>query len=62
MPSLVLDFGVAMLPAGAIDSPLGPVQAVHIYVGSKAVWQEITDSAPQFDEMPPPDRFGEFFL
>ena len=62
VPSLVLDFGVAMLPAGAIDSPLGPVQAVHIYVGSKAVWQEITDSAPQFDEMPPPDRFGEFFL
>jgi hypothetical protein len=60
--TLLSDFGIAMLPAGAIDTPLDGVQAVHIYVGSKAVWQEITDSAPQFAEMPPPDRFGEFFL
>ncbi len=25
----------------------------HIYVGSKAAWHQITDSFPQFDELPP---------
>jgi hypothetical protein len=62
VPTVAADFGIALLPAGAIDAPPGAAQAVHIYVGSKAAWAEITDSAPQFDEMPPPDRFGEFFL
>jgi hypothetical protein len=62
VPTVVPDFGIALLPAGAIDTPLKPSQAVHIYVGSKAAWQDITDLAPQFDEMPPPDRFAEFFL
>ena len=45
----------AMLPAGAID-PGGtepPPQAVHLYVGSKAPWYEITDAWPQFAELPP---------
>jgi hypothetical protein len=62
VPTVVPDFGLALLPAGAIDTLLRALPAVHIYVGSKAEWQDITDSAPQFDEMPPPDRFGEFFL
>ncbi len=62
VPTVVPDFGLALLPAGAIDTPLAPLPGVHIYVGSKAAWHEITDSAPQFDEMPPADRFGEFFL
>jgi hypothetical protein len=62
VPTVVPDFGLVLLPAGTIDTPLEPLPAVHIYVGSKAKWHEITDSAPQFDEMPPPDRFGEFFF
>jgi hypothetical protein len=61
-PTMVPDFGIALLPAGAIDTPLKPLQAVHIYVGSKAAWQDITDAAAQFEEMPPADRFAEFFL
>jgi hypothetical protein len=51
----------AMLPAGAIDSPLPPLPAVHLYVGSKAPWYEIVDSGPQFEELPPPDRLTEVF-
>jgi hypothetical protein len=45
-----------MLPAGAIDTPLPPLPAVHLYVGSKAPWYEITDSWPQFEELPPPEQ------
>ena len=49
------------LPAGAIDTPLPPLPAVHLYVGSKAPWYDIVDSWPQFAELPPPERFTEFF-
>jgi hypothetical protein len=61
-PTVSPDVGLALIPAGSIDTPLGPLPGVHIYVASKARWHEITDSAPQFAEMPPPDRFGEFFM
>ena len=49
----------AMLPAGAIDTPLPPLPAVHVYVGPKAPWYEIVDSWPQFEELPPPERLTE---
>jgi hypothetical protein len=51
----------AMLPAGAIDSPLPALPAVHLYVGSKAPWYDIADAWPQFEELPPPERLTEFF-
>jgi hypothetical protein len=51
--------GSAMLPAGAIDTQLEPLPAVHLYVGSKAAWYEITGNGPQFAELPPPERFAE---
>jgi hypothetical protein len=50
-----------MLPAGAIDSALHKLPAVHLYVDSKAAWCEIGDADPQFAELPPPERFAEFF-
>lgn len=62
VPTVVPDFGLVLIPAGAIDTPIRPPTAVHVYVGSKAIWDEITDGAPQFEEMPPADRFAEFFL
>lgn len=62
VPTVVPDFGLVLIPAGAVDTALRSPTAVHIYVGSKAAWHEITDDAPQFDEMPPADRFAEFFL
>jgi hypothetical protein len=50
-----------MLPAGAIDSELPSLPAVHLYVASKAPGVPITDAWPQFAELPPADRFKEFF-
>ena len=49
----------AMLPAGAIDSPLPPLPVVHLYVGSKAPWYDIADAWPQFEELPRPERLTE---
>jgi hypothetical protein len=58
-PSVAAGSATAMLPAGAIDTPLAPLPAVHLYAGSKAPWYEISDSWPQFVERPPPERFTE---
>ena len=52
---------VAVLPAGAIDTRLRRCPAVHVYVGSKAPWYEITDAWPQFPELPPPEQLTELF-
>ena len=59
VPSATAASEAAMLPAGAIDTRLPPLPAVHFYVGSKAPWYEITDSWPQFAEMPPPEQATE---
>ncbi len=61
VPSAAAGSPIAMLPAGAIDTPLPPLPAVHLYVGSKAPWYEIADDWPQFAELPPPERLTEFF-
>jgi hypothetical protein len=61
-PTLTADSEWALLPAGAIDRTPAPLPAVHIYVASKAPWCEISDSWPQFDELPPRARFTELFL
>jgi len=61
VPSVVPEMGFALLPVGAIDAQLPPVPMVHIYVGSKAPWYEIADRWPQFNDMPPRERFNEFF-
>jgi len=61
VPTLTPASQLVLLPAGAIDTALPPLPAVHIYVGSKVPWCEITDSAPQFDELPLLERFAEFF-
>jgi hypothetical protein len=50
-----------MVPVGALDTPFAVQSRVHIYVGSKAPWFAITDSHPQFSELPPRERFAEFF-
>mgnify|MGYP006370777225 CR=1 FL=1 len=45
--------GVAVVPAGSLDTNPGIEPAAHIFVASKAAWDRITDSLPQFDAMPP---------
>jgi len=62
VPKVVPRLGLALVPAGAVDTPLAPLPVVHIYVGSKAPWHEITDDWPRFDQLPPPERFAEVFL
>ncbi len=41
------------IPAGLLaeDPKIGPLQ--HLFVGSKAPWFDVRDSAPQFDAYPP---------
>jgi hypothetical protein len=52
MPSSAPGSPAAKLPAGAVDSPLPALPILHVYVGSKAPWYEITDSWPQLDVAP----------
>lgn len=59
-PTVSPEVGLALIPTGSIDTPMKLLPAVHIHVASKARWHDITDTAQQFDDMPPPDRFGEF--
>ena len=62
VPLVMAGSPLAMLPAGAIDTALAKLPAVHLYVGSKAAWCEIGDADPQFAELPPPERFTESSL
>jgi hypothetical protein len=51
-----------IVPAGTLDTPLPIKPGVHIYTGSKAPWFAITDSLPQFEALPPRERFADFFF
>lgn len=42
--------GLAM---GTLDDDPGVRRAFHVFVGSKALWFEITDGLPQYDALPP---------
>ena len=60
-PSAPVGSPTVMLPAGAIDTPLPRLPAVHLHVGSKAAWHDIRDPWPQFAELPPAGRLTELF-
>jgi len=40
------------LRLGTLDTPVGTKPSAHIFVGSKADWDEILDGAPQHTERP----------
>ncbi len=42
-----------VVPAGSLDDDPGAREELHVFVGSKAPWFEITDSLPRHDEYPP---------
>jgi len=42
-----------MLPAGNFDEPTSIRPSLHIFVASKAPWDEIADALPRFDAFPP---------
>jgi hypothetical protein len=54
MPKVATERGVAVIPAGSLDTdpPMRPQR--HIFTSYKAAWFDITDSLPQFAEAPPP--------
>jgi hypothetical protein len=43
---------VVRLRIGSLDTPAGKKVAMHVFVGSKADWDDIHDTAPQFEERP----------
>jgi hypothetical protein len=54
VPKVSLERGVAVIPAGSLDTdpPMRPQR--QIFTNYKASWFEITDAIPQFPEGPPP--------
>ncbi|MEX0923298.1 MAG: GFA family protein [Rhodovibrionaceae bacterium] len=53
MPHAGVSEGKAAIPLGSLDDDPGRGADCHIFVGSKAVWYEIEDGLPQFEERPP---------
>lgn len=43
---------VLRLRIGTLDTPVKVKPVAHIFVGSKALWDEIHDDIPQFNERP----------
>lgn len=41
------------LPIGGLDQDPGRRPEMHIFIGSKAPWYEITDALPQYEAWPP---------
>ncbi len=56
VPRLARERGMVIIPAGSLDTDPPTRPQRHIFTGYKAPWFEITDSAPQFEEGPPPLR------
>ncbi len=53
VPRVSQERSAVVVPAGALDTDPGLQPAMHIYVGNKACWFEITDTTPQFETAPP---------
>lgn len=53
MPRVYQERKIVMVPAGSLDGDPGIRSLMHIYVGSKANWYDITDDLPQHLEGPP---------
>ena len=56
MPEALESAGLVTCPAGNLEGNIGVEASMHMFVGSKAPWHEITDDLPRFDEFPP--EFG----
>src|SRR5262245_58349045 len=55
MPRLDTERGIAIVPMGTFDEDPGVRLERHIWVDSRAPWDEISDDRPQFPEGPPPN-------
>ena len=52
VPRVAKERNAVVVPAGPLDTDPGVQPAMHIYVGDKARWFEITDSIPQHQTVP----------
>jgi hypothetical protein len=52
MPSPQPDVPRRMIPAGSLDDDPGVREALHIFVDSKAAWEEITGDLPRYASYP----------
>ncbi len=48
---------VGSITLGTVDGDPGVRPLSHIFVGSKAIWHEIEDDLPQFEEWPPGEEW-----
>jgi hypothetical protein len=53
VPRAVRERDVAVVPGGSLDQDPGIRALAHIFVASKAKWDDITDTTPQYAEVPP---------
>jgi hypothetical protein len=53
VPSVSRDGKIYFVPAGLLDGDPGVKPALHMFVGSKAPWWDITDDLPQFEKWVP---------
>jgi len=53
VPSRSANGELYFVPAGLLDDDPGIKPAMHVFVGSKAPWWEITDDLPQYAERAP---------
>jgi hypothetical protein len=53
MPRIDPSRDLAIVPMGSLDDDPGVRASGHIFVGSMAAWDAITDSLPQYAEYPP---------
>jgi hypothetical protein len=56
LPSLFEPIRRYNVPTGSLDRPLAAKPSLHIHVASRAPWFEITDTLPQYADMPPRDQ------
>ena len=52
-PADLPEFGIAFAPAASLEGDLGIKPQSHMFVGSKAPWDAITDALPQHEAYPP---------
>jgi hypothetical protein len=62
LPSLFEGVKRYNVPLGSLDTPLDAKPRLHIHVKSRAAWHTITDTLPQFDEMPPREQIKEWMF
>ena len=62
LPALFAGIKRYNVPLGSLDIALEAKPRLHIHAQSRAPWHTITDSLPQFDEMPPREQVKELMF